>query len=178
MGLVSYYLATSIDGFLARENGSVDWLEPYHFKLDTPYNYEPFYKTVSTVIMGRKTWEVAKSFEERPYYDRKTFVLSKQIESNQMPDYTNLLRTIDLNFINKLKNETNGRIWIVGGSQLASRLLELNLVDEVVQTIIPVMLGKGIPWLLPNVGTSVWTLDEVFKCERSVVQLVYKRNNS
>jgi dihydrofolate reductase len=177
MGLISYYLATSLDGFIARENGAVDWLEPYQFKLGTPYDYEPFYKSVSTVLMGRKTWVVAKSFEDRPYFDRKTFVVSKQIEDDQLPSYVSVLRKVELGFIKELKDSTEGRVWIVGGSHLASTLLELNLIDEIVQTIVPVTLGRGIPWILTHDCSAKWTLSDVFKCDRSVVQLVYKRSH-
>lgn len=178
MGTISYYLATSLDGYLARENGAVDWLDNFQFKLNTPFDYEPFYKSVKVVLMGRKTWEVARSFEEKPYSDRKTFVISNQLQAEALPEYVSLIRKIDLDFFASLKAETNGRIWIVGGAQLASSLLELNLVDEIVQTIIPMTIGKGIRWLLPNKSETIWNLQAVFKCDRGLIQLIYTRSSA
>jgi dihydrofolate reductase len=176
MGTISYYLATTIDGYLARENGAVDWLEPFQFKLQTPYDYELFYKSVTVVMMGRKTWEVAKSFEEKPYSDRKAYVISTKTKKEDIPEYVELIKTMDRSFVEKMKSKTNGRIWIVGGAQIASQLLELDLIDEIIQTIVPVTLGRGIRWIMPNNGSATWNLQDSFKCERGVVQLVYRRS--
>lgn len=174
MKSLTYYLATSVDGFLARENGAVDWLDPFQMTFNTPYDYVPFYKTVSTVIMGRKTWEVAKSFEPQPYADREVHVFSKSLSPDALPSYCHLQPKLESSFIESLKSKAQGRVWIVGGAQLASELLQRNLVDEIVQTIVPVTLGRGIHWLEPNEGNAQWNLSECYKCEKGVVQLVYK----
>lgn len=178
MAIISYYLATSLDGYLAREDGTVDWLNPYQSKLNTPYDYEIYYQDVTIVIMGRNTWEVAKSFEENPYSDRRTIIYSSKLKQEELPKYAELIQKLDIHFLNQLKKESKGKIWIVGGAQLASKLLEINMVDEIVQTIVPVTLGEGIRWILPNQSSLTWNLNDVFKCDKGVVQLIYNRKNT
>ena len=60
----SYYVAVSLDGFIAREDEVMDWLSNYTAPLETPYDYEPFYKTVSAIVMGRKTYDKVLNFGE------------------------------------------------------------------------------------------------------------------
>jgi dihydrofolate reductase len=77
MAKTSYYVAVSLDGFIAREDGTVDWLSNYTEPLETPYDYEPFYQTVSAVVMGRKTYDTVISFGEYTYKGKPGLVLSK-----------------------------------------------------------------------------------------------------
>ena len=74
MGKIILYIATSLDGYIARENGSVDWL-PEHAES----GYDEFYKTVDTVLMGRKTYEQILTFGAYPYEGKKSYVLTSNI---------------------------------------------------------------------------------------------------
>ncbi len=177
MGILSYYLATSLDGYLARKDGSVDWLNPYQFKLNTPFDYEEYYKSVSTVIMGRKTWEVACSFETEPYSDRQTFLVSNSLSQGNLPSYCKLINKLDKQLVEKIKQESSNRVWLVGGANLASQLFEFGLIDEIVQTIVPVTIGNGISWQSPHLVSAQWKLVDSYKCDQSVVQLIYQKLN-
>lgn len=175
MGIISYYLATSVDGYLAREDGSVDWLNPFQSKINTPYDYEVYYNSVSTVLMGRKTWEVSKSFEESPFMAKKRIIISKSKNKTDFANDCEVYDKINLELIEKIKSEANGKVWLVGGASIASQLNELNCLDEIVQTIVPVMIGRGIPWFDKQNSDTQWDLKDVFKAENGIVQLIYNR---
>lgn len=96
MGILSYYLATSIDGYLAREDGSVDWLNSFQSRLGTPYDYELYYMTVDTVLMGRKTWDIAKSFEEDPFSGKRRIIISKTKGKIDFPKNCDVYNSFDL----------------------------------------------------------------------------------
>lgn len=135
------YIATSLDMFIARENGSVDWL----FQ-EGEFGYQKFYSSIDTVIMGRKTWEVACGFEKEPYKDKTCIVFSKKGFTPKQK-YVNVVTKNIPSFVQKLKQKKGKPIWLVGGGQLASLLVNEGLVDEVWLYVHPRILGKGIPLL-------------------------------
>lgn len=181
MGFLSYYLAISLDGFLAREDGSVDWLDPYFAQLDSPYDFEPYYESVEALVMGRATFEACMSLGggSYPYQGNKPAWV---ITSN--PDYrTNVagvgtLVPKDPSELVEIVATTKGRVWLVGGGVTAGWLIEHSLIDELVLTIIPVTLGKGIPWLRSGSVDRNWQYKEIHHGTNGVVQLVYGRRPS
>ncbi|MEK6970850.1 MAG: dihydrofolate reductase family protein [archaeon] len=139
------YIATSLDLFIARKNGSVDWL----FQ-EGEFGYTKFYSTIGTVIMGRKTWNAACGFEKQPYMDKECIVFSKKgFTPNQK--YVKVVTKNVPSFVEKLKKGKGKPIWLVGGGQLASLLVNEGLVDEMWLYIHPRILGEGTP-LLEDVG--------------------------
>ncbi len=136
MTKITAYIASSLDGFVAREDGSVDWLP------DTAgTGYDAFYKSVDTVIMGRVTYEQILTFGKYPYKDKKLLVFTKTSQSKEgvefVSDVESFVRT---GFPNAGEN-----IWLVGGAQLFSSFLKEEAVDEIIISVIPVILGKGVP---------------------------------
>ena len=81
MPRIKLYIATSLDGFIARENGSIDWLTKYENNPETDYGYSEFYASIGKVLMGRKTYEQALGFGEWPYREKKSYVFTRQKES-------------------------------------------------------------------------------------------------
>ncbi|OPG97465.1 deaminase [Chryseobacterium mucoviscidosis] len=140
---VVLYIAMSLDGYIARPDGSVDWL--FDVEGDGGDNgYGKFYSTIGSVVMGRLTYEeVLKLSDEFPYADRPTYVLSR---SKQPPaPHVQFTDEAVENLIPRLKQDSNGDIWIVGGGQLVQAVLEHQLLEEVEIAIIPKILGEGIP---------------------------------
>ncbi|MHB8102526.1 MAG: dihydrofolate reductase family protein [Methanosarcina sp.] len=80
MPRIKLYIATSLDGFIARENGSIDWLTKYENNPETDYGYSEFYASIGKVLMGRKTYEQALEFGEWPYREKKSYVFTRQKE--------------------------------------------------------------------------------------------------
>ena len=148
---VTIHMAASLDGFIARKDGRVDWLETSdHFEGGetlSPEFIEAFLKTIDCYVMGSRTYETAMAFEAKglgwAYGDKPTFVLT----SRQLPKIRD---TVEF-YSGDLEPLVNGRlkpnfrsIWFVGGSELSSECLRLGLADEVRYSIAPVLIGDGL----------------------------------
>lgn len=137
------YIATSLDGYIAKENHSLEWLFKSEGEGDN--GYTEFYETIDTVLIGRKTYEQILILDDGnfPYKDEKCYVFSKSISGkNQHVDFVN---ADIVSFTNELKKQKGKDIWIVGGGDLLQGFLKENLVDEIIITIAPTIIGKGIP---------------------------------
>lgn len=169
------YIATSIDGFIARADGSLDWLDavPNPDKLD--YGYYAFYDTVDTLIMGRKTYEEVLGFGvDWPYPDCKTYIVS----SNEVvikTENTYLINNPLEGKVKEWKKEKGKDIWVVGGGVLISSILDLRLIDEMLLTITPVILGNGIPLFPNNPKETKLELVKTEAFDTGFVNLIYRK---
>jgi dihydrofolate reductase len=164
MTKILVYIATSLDGFVARENGSIDWLPE-----SSESSYEAFYKSIDTVIMGKTTYDQILTFGEYPYKDKKSIVFSK----TQQNDDENAEFVSDIEkFVKDSFPGAGENIWLVGGAKIIASFLKQGVVDEIIITKIPVILGNGI-LLFPNIEE---TKLELIKTEKfgQLVDLHYK----
>ena len=159
------YIATSSDGFIARENGSVDWLDKYN-NTGYDYGFDEFNKRFETVIVGNTT---QKQFPNK--YTGKTCYI-----------FSNIPRDNDENLIyvsgdvKKVIKDTNpkGNIWLVGGADLVNQFIKYDLIDEYIITIMPEEIGSGIPLFKDSNFTS--KLNNVkTKNFGDVIQLIYSK---
>src|SRR4051812_13887108 len=148
---VTIHMAASLDGFIARKDGRVDWLEtadefPGGETME-PGFVEAFLKTIDCYVMGLRTYETALRFESKgfgwAYGDKPTFVLTHRELPRTRP-------TVEL-YSGDLAQLVNGRlrpsfrsIWFVGGSALCAECLRRELADEVRYSILPVLIGDGL----------------------------------
>lgn len=151
VSLVTLHMAASLDGFIARKDGSVDWLETSdEFEggetLDPEYVSE-FLATIDCYVMGSRTYETALGFEAKgfgwAYGDKPTFVLTTRV----LPKHRD---TIEF-YSGDLEELVNGRlkprfrsIWVVGGGAVAGACLRLGVVDEIRYSILPILIGEGV----------------------------------
>lgn len=140
---VILFIAASLDGYIAKPDGGVDFLS----SVDAPgedYGYAEFVKTVDTVLMGRKTYERVLTFGgEFPHKDRRTIVLSRKKKG---ADGNVEFRSGDpAKLIARLRKETGGDIYCDGGAQVVHALLKKDLIDVLIVSTLPVLLGDGIP---------------------------------
>ncbi len=182
---VTIHMAASLDGFIARKDGSVDWLETSDefaegVTLD-PAFAEAFLKTIDCYVMGSRTYETALNFEAKGfgwvYGDKPTFVLT----TRKLP------RTRDnVEFYSgDLAELVNGRlrpkfrsIWIAGGGAIASECLRLGLADEICYSILPVLIGDGIPFFGQLNSDIALHLAEVKGYKSGMVALRYEIRKS
>lgn len=140
---VVLYVAMSLDGYIARLDGAIDWL--LEVEGDGGDNgYGAFYQTVGTVVMGRKTYEeILTLSEEFLYVGKPCYILSR----SEQPPAPHVMFTSESveTLIPKLKEEADGDVWIVGGGQIVQACLEKGLIDEIEIAITPNILGEGIP---------------------------------
>ena len=143
MGKIILYIASSLDGYIARENGDVDWLP-----INTDSGYDNFYKSIDTVIMGKKTYDQILTFGDYPYKGKKSYVFTRNdsLTKDENVEFASNVEEFSRNLVS-----SKGNIWLVGGSELFSAFLEHKLVDEIILSIIPTVLGKGIP-LFQNIN--------------------------
>lgn len=165
------YIAQSIDGYIARKNGSLDWLHDFDDE-STTERYDKFIETVDVIIMGYTTYQ--KLIEELttdqwPYFDKKVYVFTHQKRDNP---YGVVFVNEPLNdFVLNLKNTTNNTIWLVGGSNIIEQCMKYDLIDRYIITLIPTILGQGIPLFVNNNKTTqlkqitVTILNKCVECE-------------
>ena len=139
MSKVILYIASSLDGFVARKNGDIDWL-PESGKS----GYAGFYQTVNTVIMGRTTYEQVLTFGEYPYKNKKSYIFTRKTAASTKNENVEFVSDIDT-FVADILCKSKENTWLVGGSQIISSFANRGLIDELVILVIPVILGEGIP---------------------------------
>lgn len=181
---VTIHMAASLDGFVARKDGSVDWLETSDVFSDgetlTPEFGAAFLQTIDCYVMGSRTYETALRFEANGlgwvYGDKPTFVLTTR-------DLPRTRDTVEF-YAGGLAPFVNGRlrpafrsIWFAGGGAVASECLRLGLADEIRYSILPVLIGDGIPFFAKLDSDVALHLAEVKAYKNGMVSLRYEVRN-
>jgi len=155
MSNVILYIATSLDGYIAKMDHDISWLSHVEVKGED-YGYQQFFDGVSAVIMGNSSFQVIKDFADWPYADKRCFVASHSPDITPNDSVTFI--TDPAATIKQLKVSAEGNIWLLGGANLADSLLRLDLVDELILSTIPILLGNGIRLFnapLPELGVTL-----------------------
>jgi dihydrofolate reductase len=183
--LVTIHMAASLDGFIARKDGRVDWLETSDEFTggDTmdPGFVEAFLKTIDCYVMGSKTYETALSFEAKglgwAYGDKSIFVLTSR-ELPRTRDTVQFYSGDLAQLVNERLRPTFRSIWFVGGGAVSGECLRLRLADEVRYSILPVLIGDGIRFF-DRLDTDIALhLAEVKAYRSGMVALCYEVTNS
>lgn len=150
MRKLKYALANSLDGFIARKDGAVDWLfmGGEHMR-----DFAEHAKSFDTVLMGRKTYEFGLSHGMTAQPNMKNYVFSRTMKESPDPRVTIIAENAG-EFVRNLKKEQGKDIWLNSGSGLARTFFAEDLIDEVILNIHPVLLGSGIP-LFPELSRQV-----------------------
>jgi dihydrofolate reductase len=178
---VTIHMAASLDGFIARKDGRVDWLETSDEFADgdtmDPAFVEAFLKTIDCYVMGSRTYETALRFEAKglgwSYGDKPTFVLTSR-------DLTRTRNTVEFysgdltQFVNGRLRSTFRNIWFVGGGVVSGECLRLGLADEVRYSILPILIGDGIPFFEKLDRDIALHLAEVKAYKNGMVGLRYE----
>jgi dihydrofolate reductase len=170
MSDLTYYVASSLDGFIAHADGSFDG---FQWNDEVVSDFFADLETFKTVLMGRKTYEVGlKEGKTSPYPSMRQVVFSRTMEES--PDEAvELVRGNIAEFVRTVKSEENGPIWLCGGAEVASTLMSAGLVDRVVVKLNPVMFGSGIPLFSDDAGTTPLKLTGTKVYECGIVLLHY-----
>ncbi|MDX2239893.1 MAG: dihydrofolate reductase family protein [Leptolyngbyaceae cyanobacterium bins.302] len=136
------YIATSLDGYIARTDGSIDWLPDVDPEAED-YGYNEFYGAIDALVMGATTYEQVLTFGEWVYPGKQSYVLTQRSLSSDRPDITfvdGVEATVD-----QITQQGYQRIWVVGGGKVISALMQQSLITEFIITVFPLLLGSGIP---------------------------------
>ena len=149
MSLTQYYTATTLDGFIADPDNSLEWLFTRDREPDGALNYDEFFAAVGAIAMGSTTYEWILDYGKWPY-DVPCWVFTHR-QLQVVPDAQIEFTSADVATVHKeMVAAADGRnIWIVGGGDLAGQFADAELLDEVLVSIAPVTLGAGAP-LLPR----------------------------
>lgn len=148
----SVFIATSVDGFIARKDGSIDWLgNPEADGED--YGYQEFFASVDVLVMGRNTYETVLGFGAWPYGDKRVVVLSRRplMFPPGVPSSVSASSDEPAALVQRLEAEGARHLYIDGGITI-QRFLAAGLINELTITRIPLLLGEGIPLFGPTGG--------------------------
>ena len=143
------YIATSTDGYIADEDGGVDWL-PHPEDPDDSLGYQALMQSIDSIIMGRKSYEQICTFGEWAWPEKQSIVCTQKKLPSMHPSIvfrgdspTDILSCLE------------GTVWLLGGAELIHSFAKLQLIDQYIVTVVPnTYLKKGIPLFLPNVAPS------------------------
>jgi dihydrofolate reductase len=163
-----YQVAVSLDGFIAGSGGEYDWIV-----MDPTIDFTALYKEFDTVVMGRKTYEVATAqggHGAMPGLD--VVVFSRTMPAATYPG-VRILNDDPRQVVAALKKKRGRDIWLFGGGELFRTLLDAGLVDTVEVGVMPVLLGAGIPLLPPGSATKLVLADQKVLPASGIVALAY-----
>ena len=169
MRRVSLFIACSLDGFIAGKGGRIDWLFT-----DQDYGYTKFLRSIDTAVMGRKTWDVARTFEPVPYAGKKKYIFSRHPQKTSDKDVF-YVASDPAAFVRGLKGRPGETIWLVGGGEIVTMMMNAGLIDEIVLSIHPLILGEGVRVFSGIRRQSTWALVTSKKFPTGLVQLTYTR---
>src|SRR5271154_6409462 len=131
------FIAQSLDGYIARPDGAIDWLRPFD---SVDYGYETFLGEIGTVVMGRKSYELARSFGEWPYPLARCLVVTSQPLDDMPPNVTRVGADI-ARLVSALRASGGKDVWVMGGAMTINTFLEAQAIDRIDLFTIPILLG-------------------------------------
>ena len=177
MRKIIVHIATSADGFIARKDGGIDWLDrPTPKGVD--YGLAGFYKSIDAILYGRKTYDVAVKFVEQgmaiPTDARvRNYVFSRRRSPKKILPGFEFVKEPIKKFTKRLRAQKGKNIWMMGGGGLIASFLDAGEIDEFVISVIPVFIGEGIPLIAPGRRTLPLKLLSTKKYPDGVVSLHY-----
>lgn len=160
-------VAITLDGFIAGPNGEYDWC----FNA-ADYSMNEFLTSIDTVLMGRKSFEVAVQYGEL-YSEKEVVVFSSTLRSTPYP-HVKVINGDVIDFVKSQVIKDGKNIWLYGGALITAPLIENNLIDEFHLSIHPIILGDGIPLFQKNIKRSL-TLVNTTPYPSGLVQSIYKK---
>jgi dihydrofolate reductase len=176
MRKIIVYIATSADGFIARKDGAVDWLDRPRTAGD--YGMGKFYKSIDTILWGRKTYDLVLRFQaegkETPDMPGiRNYAFSRRPPRKVAPGFEFVKEPIK-KFARRLRRQKGKDIWMMGGAGLIGSFLDAGEIDEFIVHVIPTFIGEGIPLIAPARRTVGLNLLSSKKFSDGVVRLHYQ----
>lgn len=168
------YIATSLDGFIARSDGAIDWLGDPGDGED--HGWAEFLASLDAIVMGRVTFEQVVSFGVWPYEGTPLTVLSRSLNTlpEHLKDRAEISSMEPRALLRRLAARGRKRVYVDGGKTIQS-FMQLDLIDELEVTTIPVLIGQGIPLFGPLDGDLEWEHVTTRTLDRGLVKSCYRR---
>ena len=165
---VTLFIAASLDGYIAGPDDDLSWLFT-----DADYGFSSFYADVDTLIMGRGTYDVVKTFGEWTYSAKRTIVVSRSGDVKIDTPTTELFSADLPGLIEHLQETKADNVWLVGGGELVRSFLEQGLLDQITVSMHPILLGTGVPLFPGGFRRTMLLLKDTTVFEGGLVQLNY-----
>lgn len=171
------YIATSLDGYIAKPNDDLSFLKLVE-KEGEDYGYAAFTSTIDTILLGRKTYDWVQREMGSEHYDngkRKVYVLTRTVRpaSGNTTFYTGDL----VELVQELKKGTGKHIYCDGGAEIINELLKHDLIDELIISVVPILLGNGTRLFQDGRPEQLLELVESKRFETGLVQVHYRRKS-
>jgi len=176
MRKIIVYIATSADGFIARKDGSVDWLDRPRPKGN--YGMGEFFKSIDTILLGRKTYDMALRFQKEgkggpEIAGIKHYAFSRRPPKKVARGFEFVKEPIK-KFAKRLRAKNGKDIFMMGGAGIIASFLDCGEIDELIIHVIPTFIGEGIPLMAPRHRTVPLKLLSIKKFSDGVVRLHYE----
>lgn len=165
------YITTSLDGFIADENGNRNML--IEQSRDEVGNLSQFLETVDAILMGRKTYDQIKNLPEWPYPGKKVYVITHYLKQND--EHVTFIHENIMGLVQDLKAQSGKNIWVMGGSEITNILVKEGLLDEYVIITTPILLGKGVRLFKDDNPTVYLKLEESKAFDNCVLSRYVKK---
>jgi dihydrofolate reductase len=169
------YIATSADGYIARPDGDVEWLNRRPDTID--YGMSAFYATIDTILWGRKTYDWILNYyrKQSGMFDTKlaNYVFSRSEPKKEAPDVQFVSEPVKI-FAQRLRATPGKHIWMMGGGELIASFLDAGEIDEFDIHVMPTFIGEGIPLMAPRHRDVALHLESTSKYPDGVVRLRYE----
>lgn len=176
MALIKLFIASTLDGYIARPDGNLDWLLTFPNPNKIDHDYNTFLSTIGATIMGSATYREVLGFGiDWPYPDIPSYIVTRNHDLPVSSPMTERITGDIKSFAEELKSRIEKDIWLMGGGQLITSFLNNDLVDEMTLTLIPTILGEGIQLFPGKPPESNWQLIEAKSFETGAVNLIYRR---
>lgn len=169
-GAFRVYIAQSVDGCIATVDGAVEWLDPFPVE---DFGFDAFMETIGTIVMGRASYDQARSFGSWPYAGKRTVVLSSRDLDEPPPGVERWHGGSLAGLADAVARSTRGDVWVLGGARTIAGFLDLGRIDRLEIFMVPVLLGGGIPLFLASEPRAL-RLIEVEPLDHGVVKLEYQ----
>jgi dihydrofolate reductase len=175
MRKVTFGVANSLDNFIARRDGAIDWLM---WSDEAAEVMKDFWQKIDTILLGRKTYEVGLALskgKKNPYPNIKTYVFSRTLKEAEGAE---IVSENAAEFVHELKEQDGKEICVMGGGDFAKTLFEAGLIDEIGFNIHPVLLGQGVPLFLEMNRQIDLELIESRAFKNGCVYVLYRVKNN
>lgn len=166
---VRYNVAASLDGYIADRQGGFDWIPQ-----DSSVDFAALFAKVDTVLLGRRSYELVRQGGSAPWAPgTRVYVVSRTLRAEEHPEVTLVADDVG-GVVAQLRAEAGeGEIWLFGGGELFRSLLDAGQVDTVEVTIVPILLGGGVPLLQPGGARTPLMLQGTRTYPSGMVSLSY-----
>jgi dihydrofolate reductase len=174
---IIYYVASSLDGYIATEDGGVDWLGRFH-RAGEDHGAGELEASVDALLLGSHTYEFALKLGKWPSSDKPTWVFTRRKLTVLDPSIT-LTSQTPVEVVDMLTARGCRRAWLMGGGKLAASFHAAQLISRYVISILPILLGSGVPLFAPHsLPMDVLRLVSAKPFKSGIVQVTYERQNA